>query len=158
MSPKASLAAFYIGVLAVAAVVAAGAFTGCGSNEVRSSSQALEFIGDAAVGNVSKWDGLADDASQEAASAWEHQDTIERLGRQLEDHGADWSCTAAELVRDVRAVNKTGVLATEDREEIVESVYRETTLDEVSRLIYDVWGLPPFEATEAIDAVCSIDG
>lgn len=142
----------------VVAILFAVTVAGCGSNELRTTKQAREFIADVLSGNVGKWDDLAQNAVPSAESAWVKREEIKRLGQRLKQE-PEWACGVAKMASDFEdAYGGFEELPLEQRDEVFEFVGISAVPEAVESLFNEVWVLTSFEAAAVIDATCSLDG
>jgi hypothetical protein len=145
--------------ICITAAIMAVAAAGCGgSSELRTGAQAGGFIDDLVRGTSDDWD-LATEAGAAARSAWLHRAALERIGEKLRADGGEWACSTAEAVNYApKVVNGLGLgISPEQRIEIILQVGEDDrTRDEANALIDEILSITPFEATEALSAVCGL--
>jgi len=142
--------------LLVCPLAAVTLLTGCEPKELKTASQASEFIDDLARGgSIDDWTHELD-AVAFADSAWYNGDEIERLGTRIREEGADWACntaggadTVSELVEAIRSPEAA------ERASIFESA-EEAGGDEyeIESLFEEVLDLGGSEAVETIGSAC----
>jgi hypothetical protein len=122
--------------------------------ELRAASQVRQYITDVIHGNAGEWDALAADASPQAKFAWEREQKIEALTRQLEQK-AEWACEAADAASTFdEAYEVFEELTSEKREEIIEYFGSAATAEEIESVYDDVFELGPVEAALVTSELC----
>lgn len=140
--------------LIVASTLALTGVGGCDGKQLRSSSQAREYVIDVLHGNAATWDGLADDATLQARLAWERETRIASLGRRLEA-GVDWTCDVADWTSEFKEYYENFQrLPPAQRAEVVSYFSANATPEEIEAVIDEVWALGRLEVLIVVNEVC----
>jgi hypothetical protein len=143
------------GAAAVASILTLTAVGPCGEvKELRTASQAREYVVDAIQGKAGEWDALADDATIEAKLVWAHESEIETLSRQLREK-AEWACEAADAASKVNdAYESFQEFPQESKEEILAYFEILATPEEVEAIYDEVLRLDPLEVVLVTSQLC----
>jgi hypothetical protein len=140
---------------AVALIMALTAVGPCGKvKELRTASQAREYVVDAIHGKTGEWDALADDATIQAKLVWAHESEIETLSRQLQEKG-EWACEAADSASTFNdAYELFQELPPQSHEEIAAYFGAAATSEEIEAIYEDVLSLTPLEVALVLAELC----